>query len=515
MTATPSPSPSPSKRRRTRRREANNADASVGSISRSIRCYDLLDEAALDRIEAQADQVLAEIGILFRDDPESVQLFVQAGARADGDKVFFPPGLVRSLTATAPRQFTHHGRNPARSVQVGGDNVVFLPAYGSPFVSCLDKGRRYASLDDFHNFVRLAYSSPWLGCSGGTVVEPVEIPVNKRHLDMVYAHIRDSDKPFLGSVTAPERAADSIEMARIAFGGKLPSDGCAIMGNVNSSSPLTFDGDVARVIRTYAAAGQGVIICPFIMGGAMGPVTPAASVAQAHAEAMVGVALTQLTRPGAPVVYGNFLTTLSLKSGAPTFGQPEAMLAYMAIGQLARRVGLPLRCGGHFTSSKCADYQAGQEAADAMTPALLSGANWILHGAGWQEGALTMGYEKFILDENRLGMMVKLLQGMAVDDNSLGYAAYAQREGGHNDHFFGTDHTMANYRTVNYESTTADCNSYEQWEANGSTSAEQRANKLWKQRLADYSQPPIDPTVDAELIAYIAQRKESMPDEWH
>lgn len=514
-------STTPSRNRRNRRARTNTAAqqateqrSAAAFITRKIPYFDLLSTDGVEAIEHHADIILEEFGIQFRDDEETVRLFVEAGAEAKGDVVHFPKGLIQQLTSTAPSEFTHHARNPARSIQIGGKNTVFVPAYGSPFVMDLDKGRRYGTLEDFQNFVKLAYSNPHLHHSGGTICEPVDIPVNKRHLDMVYSHMRYSDKVYLGSITAPERAEDSIAMSRILFGDEYVNQHCVVMGNINATSPLLFDGDVTRAIRTYAAAGQGMVICPFILGGAMGPVTPAAAVTQAHAEAMVGVALTQLARPGAPAIYGNFLTTMSLRNGAPTFGQPEAMLAYLAIGQLARRSGIPLRCGGSFTSSKVCDFQAGQESADALMPALLSGANWVLHAAGWLEGGLTMGYEKFILDANRLGMMERMMQGMALDDNAFALDSYRQRDN-HNDHFLGTPHTLSNFRDAFYESSTADSGSFEQWELDGKMTAEQRANTIWKQQLADYETPAMDEATDEALKAFVAEKKSSVEDMWY
>lgn len=507
----------PSTERSTRRRTRTNPRTEAvypPFLKRNIPLYELLSVDGVEAIEYHADLILQEFGIQFRGDEETIRLFVEAGAEAQGEIVRFPAGLIQKLVSTTPREFVHHARNPARSIAVGGDNVVFVPAYGSPFVSDLDRGRRYGTLEDFQNFIKLAWTCPHIHHSGGTICEPVDIPVNKRHLDMVYSHIRYSDKAYLGSITSPERAEDSIALSRILFGAEFTDKHCVVMGNINATSPLLFDGDVTRVIRTYAAAGQGIIVCPFVLGGAMGPVTPAGAIAQAHAESLVGIALAQLVRPGAPMIYGNFLTTMSLRNGSPTFGQPEASLAYFAIGQLARRAGVPLRCGGAFTSSKVSDFQAGQESADSLTPALMSGANWILHAAGWLEGGLTMGYEKFILDANRLGMMARMLQGLALDDNAFALDSYRQRNT-HNEHFLGTAHTLVNYSDVFYESTTADSGSFEQWEIDGSQTAEQRANALWKQQLADYVAPTIDPSIDEALQALIREKKAAKPDMWY
>jgi len=472
-----------------------------------------LSEESLDLIERHADRILGEVGIEFRGDAEALRLFKDAGADVTGERVRFQPGQVRALCASAPRQFTQHARNPARNVEIGGDHTVFSPAYGSPFVRDLAGGRRYGTIEDFGNFVKLAYLSPWLHHSGGTICEPVDLPVNKRHLEMVYAHMRWSDKAFMGSVTSADRAADSIEMCRILFGADFVEEHCVILGNINVNSPLVYDDVMSGVARTYAAANQATVVVPFILGGAMGPVTPAAAIAQAHAEASVGVALTQLVRPGAPVIYGNFLSSMSLRSGAPTFGMPEPALAYMAVGQLARRVGLPLRCGGQFTSSKIADAQAAQESADSLMPALMAGTNFVLHAAGWLEGGLTMGYEKFVLDCDRLGMMHRLTDGLALDDNAFAMDAF--HEAGPGKHFLGTAHTLANYQTAYFEPALADCTSFEQWFEDGAKDALARAGEFWRAQLGGYEAPAMDPAVDDALLAYVAKKKEALPDMWH
>ena len=495
------------------RRRSGDGQKAPAYITRKIPLYDLLEEDALTALEAQADWILREIGIEFRGDEEALGLFKEAGASVKGSRVRFDPGLARSLCTTAPSQFTMHARNPAHDIVVGGNHVVFTPAYGPPFVSDLDNGRRYATLEDFRNFVKLAYLTPWLHHSGGTVCEPVDIPVNKRHLDMVYAHLRYSTKPFMGSVTAPARAEDSIAMARIVFGEETLETRCVIQGNINVNSPLVFDDVMTGALKAYARANQGIVLSPFILGGAMGPVTQPALIAQAHAEAMVGIALSQLVRKGAPVVYGNFLTTVNLKSGAPTFGTPEANLSALAIGQLCRRLGLPLRCGGHLTASKAADGQAMQESADSMTAGLMAGANYILHAAGWLEGGLTMGYEKFVMDLDRCGMMQRMLSGLTIDDNQLGTEAY--RQAGPGENFFGVAHTLKNFETANYQSDLADTSSFEQWEENGRETIEQRANRRWKEMLARYKTPPMDPAIDEALQDFIACKKQSVGDEWY
>ncbi|MGA1050737.1 MAG: trimethylamine methyltransferase family protein [Ilumatobacteraceae bacterium] len=481
-------------------------------IRRVMRPHDLLGDDGLDLIERAADELLGTVGIDINA-VEDRDEFRRAGARIDGTRVRFEPGQVRELCATAPREFTQHARNPAKSVVIGGDNVVMAPAYGSPFVRDLAGGRRYASLDDFHRFVQLTHATPWLHHSGGTTCEPVDVPVNKRHLDMVYAHIRYNDQAFLGSVTRPERARDSVEMARILFGAEFTDANCVVMGNVNVNSPLVWDEAMTGAIRAYAESNQGSVIVPFILGGAMGPVTLAGDIAQAHAETMVGVALSQLIRPGAPVIYGNFLSSMALRSGAPTFGTPEPAIGSLVVGQLARRVGLPLRCAGAFTASKVPDGQAMAESTMSMMSAILCGTNFLLHSAGWLEGGLAMGYEKFVMDTDFCGALHRYLQGVSLDPDEFALDGFA--EVGPGKHFFGSQHTLRHYETAFYDSPTADNNSFEQWRDAGESRTEERAAEIVAATLAAYEPPPLDESVDAALCDFIDRTKASMEDMWY
>jgi trimethylamine--corrinoid protein Co-methyltransferase len=482
-------------------------------IVRNIPTYDILGEENLACIERAADRILSEVGIEFRDDPASLELWRRAGASVDGVRVRFEPGMLREILKAAPPRFTQHARNPARSVEIGGNAVVFSPAYGSPFVMDLDKGRRYGTLEDFQNFIKLAQSSPWLHHSGGTICEPVDLPVNKRHLDMVLSHIRYSDRGFMGSVTAESRAEDSIEMARILFGREFVDGNCVILGNVNVNSPLVWDGTMTKALRAYARANQAGVVVPFILGGAMGPVTNAGAIAQSLAETMAGCALTQLERPGAPVIFGNFLSSMSLRSGSPTFGTPEPAIGSMVVGQLARRLNLPLRCSGNFTTSKLPDAQAMNEGTVSMLAAVHCGANFVLHAAGFLDGLLSMSYEKFVLDTDFCGALHSYLDGVRIDDNELALNAF--REVGPGGHFFGCAHTMANYKTAFWDSELADNDPSEKWEAGGSLDAAKRANALWKGRLAEYQAPPLDPAIDEALADFVAQRKAAVADAWY
>jgi trimethylamine--corrinoid protein Co-methyltransferase len=511
----------PSGRRgRENRRQARSGENTRGAvpyIMRNIPPYDILSEEGLVRIEETADRILEEVGIEFRGDEVALAHWKRAGASltptAEGALVRFGKGLLRDILKTAPPVFTQHARNPARSVVLGGKSVVFAPAYGSPFVMDLDRRRRYGTIEDFSNFVKLAQASPWLHHSGGTICEPVDLPVNKRHLDMVYAHLKYSDRPFMGSVTAESRAEDSIDLARIVFGAEFVDRNCVILGNVNVNSPLVWDQTMTMALRAYARANQAPVVVPFILGGAMGPVTNAGAIAQSLAETMAGCALGQLERPGSPVIFGNFLSSMSLRSGSPTFGTPEPAIGSMVIGQLARRLNLPLRCSGNFTTSKLPDGQAMMEGVMSQLAAVHCGANFILHSAGFLDGLLSMSYEKFVMDCDFCGALHSYLAGVSVDDNALALDAF--REVGVGNHFFGCAHTQANYETAFYDAPLSDNETHETWSERGSEDIMVRANRRWKRVLAEYEAPPLDPGIDEALQAFIAKKKAAMPDAWH
>ena len=512
----------PSRSRRPSGRDAKRAARTARShsfvpyITRKIPYYEVLGEEGLALLESNADTILQEIGIDFREDPEALELFKKAGADVQGERVRFPRGMCRTIVqSSAPKVFTQYARNPARNVVIGGANTVFAPAYGSPFVRNLDEGRRYARIEDFRNFVKLAYMANSLHHSGGTICEPVDLPVNKRHFDMVYTHMKYSDKPYMGSVTHPDRAQDTVEMTKILFGNDYldPVTGkpkTFIISLINANSPMTFDATMLGALKTYARNNQATIVTPFILAGAMSPVTVAGTVAQTLAEALAGMTLAQLVNPGAPVVLGSFASSLSMQSGAPTFGSPEPALVLYTMAALARRLGVPFRSGGGLCASKIPDAQAAFESANTLIPTCLAGVNFVLHVSGWLEGGLSMGYEKFIMDADQAGMMHTLLAGVDLSEN--GQAMDAIREVGPGKHFLGCTHTQANFETAFYRSPLADNNSFEQWEAEGSTDMAQRANKLWKKQLAEYEAPALDPAVDEALMDYMSRRKGSFPD---
>lgn len=480
------------------------------TIQRQIPTMDILHPEALDIIEYNAETVLEEIGVNFVENPAALDRWRAAGADVTGERVRIPRGLARKLCATAPAEFTQVARNPARSVQIGGNNLVLAPVYGPPFVRDLNGGRRYGTIEDFQNFVRLGYMSKWVQHSGGTLCEPTDIPANKRHLDMLLAHMTLSDKPFMGSVTEPERARHSIEMAEILFGKDHVDQNTVLTSLININSPLTFDSVMMGALEAYAAANQACIISPFIVGGAMAPVTVTGTLTQILAEALAGIAYSQLIRPGAPVIFGAFVTSIDMNSGAPTFGTPEASQVLYGAGQLARRLGVPYRSGGGFTGAKLPDAQAGYETANSLNAALMGGVNFMLHACGWLEGGLVASFEKFVMDADQLGVLHRLARNVATDDAAQ--AMDALKEVGPGGHFLGCDHTQKNFRDAFWRSDVFDYNAFETWEENGAQDTQALAAARVTKMLGDYQAPPLDEGIKEALIDYTTRRKAEVAD---
>ncbi|MEL6958031.1 MAG: trimethylamine methyltransferase family protein [Pseudomonadota bacterium] len=480
------------------------------AIERKIPNLEILSEEALQLIERNAETVLEEIGVAFVDNPGALERWREAGAQIEGERVRIPRGLARKLCETAPSQFTQHARNPVKSVVIGGDNLVLAPVYGPPFVRDAKGGRRYATIEDFQKFVKLGYMSKWLHHSGGTVCEPTDVPVNKRHLDMLLAHMILSDKPFMGSVTEPVRAQDSIEMCEILFGEDFVRDNTVMTSLININSPLTFDATMMGALEVYAAHNQAAIISPFIVGGAMAPVSVMGTLTQVLAEVLAGVAYSQLIRPGAPVIFGTFVTSIDMNSGAPTFGTPEASQITNGAGQLARRLGLPYRSAGSFCGSKLPDAQAAYETANSLNSGLLSGVNFMLHSCGWLEGGLVADFEKFVLDADQLGTLHHMAKGVEIDENAQAMDAIA--EVGPGGHYLGCAHTQANFKSAFWRSEVFDYKPFETWEEEGARDSQALASSRVEKLLDSYQEPPMDPDTRARLEAYVADKKASMPD---
>ena len=479
-------------------------------IERNIPNLEILNEEALQIIEANAEIILEEIGVSFTDNPAALEVWRNAGASVNGERVRMPKGLARELCKTAPASFTQHARNPERNVVVGGNTLVLAPVYGPPFVRDLDGGRRYATLEDFQKFVKLTYMSKWLHHSGGTVCEPTDVPVNVRHLDMLLAHMMLSDKPFMGSVTEPERAADSVEMCEILFGKEFVAQNTVMTSLININSPLTFDRTMMGALEVYARAGQASIISPFVVGGAMSPVSVAGTLTQVLAEVLAGVAYSQLIRPGSPIIAGAFVTSIDMNSGAPTFGTPEAAQISLGMGQLARRLGLPYRSAGSFCGSKLPDAQAAYETSNTLNMGLLAGVNFMLHAAGWLEGGLVASLEKFVMDADQLGILHKLAKGVDMSENAQ--AMDAIREVGPGGHYLGCAHTQANFKDAFWRTNLLDYKPYETWSEEGQKDTVALANERVATLLSQYQQPDMDPAVLDALKAYVAGKKAVAPE---
>jgi len=479
-------------------------------IERNIPNYEVLTEEALDLIEANAETVLAEIGVNFVDNPQALARWKAAGADIDGERVRIPRGLARKLCATAPSQYTQYARNPERNVVVGGKNLVLAPVYGPPFVRDAEGGRRYATMDDFEKFVKLGYMSKWLHHSGGTVCEPTDVAVNKRHLDMLLAHMVYSDKPFMGSVTEPSRAQDSLEMCEILFGKDFVQDHTVMTSLININSPLTFDSIMMGALEVFAKNNQASIISPFIVGGAMAPVSVAGTLTQVLAEVLAGVAYSQIIRPGSPVVMGTFVTSIDMNSGAPTFGTPEASHITYGAGQLARRLNLPYRSAGSFCGSKLPDAQAAYETANSLNMGLLAGVNFMLHSCGWLEGGLVASFEKFVMDADMLGTLHHFARGVDMSEN--GQAMDAIAEVGPGGHYLGCAHTQANFKSAFWRSDLFDYKPFETWDEEGARDTQTLATARVAKLLETYQQPKLDPDIESRLRAYVAEKKASMPD---
>lgn len=477
-------------------------------IERNIPNLEILSQEAIEIIEYNAETVLEEIGVAFTDNPGAIEIWRNAGADIEGERVRIPRGLARKLCRTAPKKIIQHARNSERNVEIGGNTLVMAPVYGPPFVRTASGGRRYATIEDFQKFVKLGYMSKWLHHSGGTLCEPTDVAVNKRHLDMLYAHMNLSDKPFMGSVTDPSRAEDSVKMCDILFGGI--EDRTVLTSLININSPLTFDATMMGALEVYAKANQACIVSPFIVGGAMAPVTVAGTLTQVLAEVLAGVAYSQLIRKGAPVIFGAFVTSIDMNSGAPTFGTPEASQITYGAGQLARRLGLPYRSAGSFCGSKLPDAQAGYESANSLNMGLLSGVNFMLHSCGWLEGGLVSSFEKFVMDSDQLGTLHHLAKGIKIDANAQALSAI--REVGPGGHYLGCEHTQENFKDAFWRSELLDYKPFETWAEEGSRDTQALASLRVEKILSDYQKPYLDPAIDEELKEFISKKKASMKD---
>ncbi|MCP4357018.1 MAG: trimethylamine methyltransferase family protein [Chloroflexi bacterium] len=493
------------KRKRQRTPQTSEKAAKISQPLCHLPPYEIITAEQLQLIHDKSMQILEEAGIAFYD--ETAQMILQAhGVKVVDDVAYFDRELVMAYLAKAPAQFTWSARNPERDVIIGGNHVCFAPVAGPPFVTDRDHGRRNSTHQDLINFLKLTQMSPYLHSSGSEIVVSSDIPVAYRHLEAKYAHFVYSDKPHMGIYHTGPIGQDTIELAKIVFGAENLLQKHVLHCIVNVSSPRRLDDRMLGLMIAYARHNQIVDVTPFILSGAMGPVSILGTVAQLNAEVLTGIVFTQMVNPGNPCVYGSFQAVIDLQSGAPVFGAPESQLALYLSGQLARHYGLPFRAAGAYASSKVIDAQGAYESVMAMFPSLLTKPNFVMHAAGWLEGGLTAGYEKFILDCEMLGMYHTYLQGINWDDDQWALDAILHEvpPGGHH---LGTSHTMRHFRSAFYRAELFDYDSSEAWIEKGSMDASVRANREYKQRLQEYEQPTLDPAIDEALREYIGKRK--------
>jgi trimethylamine--corrinoid protein Co-methyltransferase len=471
--------------------------------------YEILSEDAMDVLDRGWRRIVTELGVEFLLD-EALDEFRRAGQKVEGQNVKLDPDFVLEQVAKAPREFDLQARNPERTVHIGGDSMVFASVYGPPFVREGDT-RRDATMADYENFVKLSQSFPELDSPGGTIVEPNDRPLDSRHLDMVYALQTLSDKPYMGSVTSGPNAADTIAMGEILFGGREAIEATpASISLINVNSPLRFDDRMLAAMVEYVRANQAVVITPFLLMGAMSPVSIPATLVQQMAEALAGIALSQLIRPGAPVVFGSFLSNTDMQSGSPSFGTPESAIGLLCTGQIARRFGLPFRTGGGLNASQTTDAQAAYEALMTLLPTFLAGTNFVMHSAGWLEGGLVSCYEKFIVDIELLRMLRHEFTPLEVDEESLAFGAH--EEVGAGGHFLGAMHTLERFRECFYRPLLSSTENFDRWQRNGGRDATERAGEIWRKTLDEYEAPPIDEGVDAALREYVTRRRAELGD---
>lgn len=475
--------------------------------------YEVLDEESLATIDSGWERLAAEVGVQF-DHPRALELFRAAGQTVDGDVVHFEPGFLRTQAALAPREFTLRARNRAHDLVIGGDHMVFAATNGPPFVR-LNGTRRDGTLADLEQFLKLVQLTDALDTAGRNVVEPNDVPLDVRHLVRALAATRLTDRVWSGEPSSEMAARDCLRVAEIVHGGRAAiEDQPVLFANVNVNSPLHFDVRMLEGLLTYAEAGQAIIVTPFLLMGAMAPVSAPAALVQQTTEALAGIALAQLVRPGVPCVMGSFLSTTDMKTGSPSFGGPESAFGLYASGQIARRLGLPWRSGGGtLTTSQVVDFQAGYEAFNTLLAAFLAGANVCWQSAGWLEGGLVTSFEKFVADCELLDLLCYQFTPVRVDEDSLAYDAHL--EVGQGGHFFGTAHTLARFRDCFWRPTLASTENNDRWVRNGSRDHAARAEARWKALLADYERPPLDAAVEEELVEFVERRAAELGDTVH
>lgn len=475
----------------------------------SMPRYEVLSDDAMATLEGGWRRLVRDVGVAF-DSPRALELFRGAGQTVEGEVVRFDPDFLLEQVARAPAAFDLRARNPANSLRVGDEAMAFAPVYGAPFVR-EGAERREATLSDFRRFAMLAQAADVLDSAGGILCEPGDAPLDSRHLDMTLALQTLTDKVYMGNVVSGANARDVLAMTAILFGGRERIEEVpATIALINCNSPLRWDERMLEAQFAYSEAGQPVVLTPFLLMGAMSPVSIPAALVQQVAEALSGIALTQLVRPGAPVVFGSFLSNIDMQSGSPQFGTPESAIGLLCTGQVARRFGLPFRSGGALTSSQLTDAQAGYEALMTLLPTFLAGANWVMHAAGWLEGGLVSSFEKFVVDLELVQMLRHTFAPLEVDEASLAFDAHV--EVGHGGHFLGAMHTLERFRTCFYRPLVSSSDNFERWTRLGARDTAARAGERSAAMLEAYEPPPLDDGVREELEGFVAKRRAELGD---
>ena len=458
----------------------------------------------VERIHQASMDILENVGVDFRD-PIALEDWKQAGARVEGERVYLDRHLVMELISSIPSEITLHARNPANNVTLGEGKSIFVPMTGAPFIRDLDGVRRRGTLADLNNFHKLAHVSPALHSTAHVICEPMDVPVGHRHLWITYSSMIHSDKTFMGMTTTAENAEDVMEMIKILFGADFIDSHPVVTGNINGNSPLVWDETMLGAARAFCKHNQPVLCSPFVLGGANTPASTVPAVAQLNAEALSGLAYTQVVRKGAPAIYGHYLSTVSMASGAPMAGTPEISLMNFLIGQMARFYRVPWRTSNTLGGAKTFDAQAGYESATTLMAVCMAGANYIWHSAGWNEAGMHVCMSKFVVDAEQCAMAYRMAEGPRWDDFDEALAAVP--DVGPGGHYLGHPHTQDNFQRAFFMPKLFDNNNYEQWIANGEKEISRRASEFAAKQLAEYQAPALDPSKDEELRAFIARRE--------
>ena len=482
--------------------------AMLPGLHNKIPTCEIMTGSQVERIDAASMDILENVGVIFRDDIALADWKV-AGAKVQGDRVYLDRDLVRGLIASIPERFTYHARDPQKNIDLGGTSAMFIPMTGAPYLRDLEDVRRNPMMEDLAMFHKLAHMMPALHSSAHHIVEPYDHPISQRHLRITYSSMKHSDKTFMGMTTSPKNAEDVIDMCRILFGAAFMETHAVVTGNCNGNSPLVWDETMLGAMRAFSRANQPVLCSPFVLGGANTPASVAASVAQLNAEALSALAYTQVIRPGAPAIYGHYLSTVSMKSGAPMAGTPEISLMNFMIGQMARFYGVPCRTSNTLGGAKTFDAQAGYESATTLSSVMHAGANYIWHSAGWNEAGMHCSVAKFIVDAEQCAMAYRMAQGVNFGDFDEALAAVP--EVGPGGHYLGHPHTQENFQTAFFMPELFDNNSIEQWQAEGGVEITARALTHAKKLLSEYQEPTLDIAKNEELLAYIAKREAEIP----